>query len=200
MPTNTYLRHNNGMVQETRTVEISTGAMDASGIPNLNAAGVLDLSIVNGKNASAGAGDAGKVVALDGAGRIDVSMLPVGLTVEALSVTASETIAAGDWCNLWNSSGLKVRKADAAAAGRRAHCYAPAGIANGAAGTVYFEGANTGVSGRTPGAMQWLSATTPGLATETAPAAPAAAFSQIIGTATSATAVNFCPLEPINLV
>ena len=69
---------------------------------------------------SAGAGDSGKIIALDAAGRIDNSMMPVGIGTDSGAVTASENLSAGDFVNIWNSTGAKVRKADATTAGKRA--------------------------------------------------------------------------------
>lgn len=198
MATTVYMRQISGVMTEVRTVETSAGAGDASKIPNLNAAGVLGLTIVNGVQASAGSGDAGKVAALDSAGRLDITMMPVGVSTEAVSVVAAETIAAGDYGNLHNASGtLKVRKADNSN-NRPANCFALAGIASAATGTVYLEGTNTGLSARTLGAIQYLGVA--GAAVEAA-GLPTAAGSivQILGTATSATAANFEPEPPITL-
>src|SRR5512143_1765954 len=70
---------------------------------------------------SAGAGDAGKIPALDAAGRLDNSMMPVGLGAETDVITTSEALSAGDFVNIWASTGTKVRKADATTAGKEAH-------------------------------------------------------------------------------
>jgi hypothetical protein len=155
------------------------------------------LTEVASNNSSAGAGDAGKIVALDATGRIDVTMMPVGIAADTSTVQASETIAAGDFVNIWNSGGARVRKADATTAGKEAHGFALAGITSGASGPVYFEGRNTGVTGQTIGANVFLS-TTPGLATATAPSA-AGNVVQRLGVAISATEINFEPQPPITL-
>lgn len=138
--------------------------------------------------ASAGAGDAGKIVALDATGKLDNSMMPVGIGDDTQVITASEALNAGDFVNVHNSSGAKVRKADASTSGKEAHGFVLAGVANGAAATVYFEGTNTQVSGQTPGPV-FLS-TTPGQATPTAPST-AGQVVQPIGVATSTTTINF---------
>ena len=70
---------------------------------------------------SAGAGDDGKLVALDSAGKLDNSVMPVGIGADTAAITASEALAAGDLVNIWNSSGFKVRKADATTPGKEAH-------------------------------------------------------------------------------
>lgn len=137
---------------------------------------------------SAGAGDAGEIVALDAAGKLDNSVMPVGIGADTASITASEALSAGDLVNIHNSTGAKVRKADAATAGKEAHGFVIAAVSNGAAATVYFEGTNAFVTGLTPG-PQYLS-TTAGIATATAPSASGNVV-QRVGVATSATALNF---------
>lgn len=137
---------------------------------------------------SAGAGDSGKIPGLDAAGRIDSSMMPVGIGADTQVITASEALAAGDFVNVWNSTGAKVRKADATTAGKKADGFVLASVSSSGSATVYFEGTNTAVSGLTPG-PQYL-ATTAGTATGTAPSG-SGNVSQSIGTATSATTLNF---------
>jgi hypothetical protein len=155
------------------------------------------ISEVLAAAASAGAGDAGKIVALDGTGRIDSTMMPVGIGAETVTITTSEALAAGDFVNIHVSSGTKVRKADATAAGKEAHGFVLASSASGASATVYLEGTNTGLTGLTAGATQFL-ATTAGGRTETAPSTTGQVV-QIIGTAISATAMTFEPNDAITL-
>lgn len=145
---------------------------------------------------SAGAGDAGKIPALDGAGRWDSSMMPVGLGADTASITSSEALAAGDLVNVWNSTGAKVRKADATVAGKEAHGFVLSAVSSGALATVYFEGTNTGVTGLTPG-VNYLS-TTAGTATATAPSGSGNVV-QRVGFATATTALNFDASPPIVL-
>jgi hypothetical protein len=145
---------------------------------------------------SAGAGDAGKIPALDASGRIDNSMMPTGIGADTAAITASEALAAGDLVNVWNSSGAKVRKADATTAGKEAHGFVLAAVSSGATATVYFEGSNTQVTGLTPG-VQYLS-TTPGTASSTAPSGSGNVV-QRVGFATAATALNFDSGTPIVL-
>jgi len=90
-----------------------------------------------------------------------------------------------------------VRKADASAAGKEAMGFVLAAVANAAAATVYFEGTDTQVSGQTAGPV-YLSPTTPGAGTATAPSA-AGQVVQRVGYATSATTVNFNAGLPIVL-
>lgn len=147
--------------------------------------------------ASAGAGDAGKVVALDAAGRLDNSMLPVGIGADTASIVSSESLAAGNYVNVWNDAGTaKVRKADATISGKEAHGFVLSAVTAPAVATVYFEGTNTAVTGQTAGVV-YLS-TTAGVAAATAPAG-AGNVVQRIGFAVSATAVNFSSNQPIVL-
>lgn len=139
---------------------------------------------------SAGAGDSGKIPALDSTGRLSTSMMPVGVAADTASIGSSENLVAGDFVNIWNEAGTaKVRKADAATAGKEAHGFVLAAVTSPAAATVYFEGQNTQVSGQTPGVV-FLSATTPGVATATAPSGSGNII-QTVGIATSATSINF---------
>jgi hypothetical protein len=221
-----FLKNVSGAITEEATVQTSAGAGDSGKVPNLNGSGVLDLSITNGKNTSAGAGDsgklaalnasgvldstivnskntsagagdAGKIVALDSSGRIDSTMMPVGVGADTATITTSEALSAGDWVNVWNSTGAKVRKADATTAGKEAHGFVLVGVGSSASATVYFEGTNTAVTGQTPGPV-FLS-TTAGAGTTTAPSG-AGNVVQRIGFATSATSVNFQSQTPITLV
>lgn len=146
---------------------------------------------------SAGAGDAGKIPALDASGRLDDSMMPVGIAADTASIPASESLAAGDFVNIWNDVGVtKVRKADATTAGKEAHGFVLAAVTAPANATVYFEGTNTQVTGATGGTVYL--ATTAGGFTGTAPSA-AGNVVQKIGVAVSATAINFEGKEPIVL-
>jgi hypothetical protein len=139
---------------------------------------------------SAGAGDAGKIPALDSSGRLDNSMLPVGIGADTATIAASEALAAGDFVNVWNSTGAKVRKADATTAGKEAHGFVLSAVSSGANATVYFEGTNTAVTGATPGPVYL--ATTAGTAAGSSPSG-SGNVSQRIGVAVSATAINFEP-------
>ena len=161
------------------------------------------LRLVNGVlteifsvQASAGAGNAGDLVSLDDSGRIDNSMMPVGIGADTSTISASETLAAGDWVNVWNNSGAKVRKADATTAGKEAHGFVLAAVTSGNPATVYFEGTNTQVSGQTPGPV--FLQTTAGTGGATIPNASGNVV-QHIGVAVSATAVNFERGAPVTL-
>jgi hypothetical protein len=221
LSTKKFIKNNAGVLTEEAALTTSAGAGDADKLPALNASGILDDTIINASatssankvvkqtaegiiapavlNAtasSAGAGDAAKVVQLDGAGRIDSTMMPVGIGADTASITASENLAAGDFVNIHNSTGVKVRKADATTAGKEAHGFVLGAITSGNPGTVYFEGTNTAVSGATAGVVYL--ATTAGGFTATAPSGSGNAV-QRVGVAVSTTAINFEPHPPVIL-
>ncbi len=138
---------------------------------------------------SAGAGDSGKIPGLNGSGVLDNSFLPPGIGADTAAITASEALSAGDLVNIHNSSGPKVRKADASTSGKEAHGFVLAAVSNGASATVYFEGTNNQVSSLTAGVL-YLSDTTPGGTTSTAPSGSGKVV-QRVGFATATTALNF---------
>lgn len=137
---------------------------------------------------STGVTEAGKIVALDANGKLDNTLMPTGIGADTKILTASEALAAGDFVNIHNSTGAKVRKADATTVGKEAHGFVLAAVSNGASATVYFEGTNNQVSGATPGVV-FLSTTAGGF-TSTAPSTTGN-VTQKIGIAISATEINF---------
>lgn len=210
-----------GTLTEEAALVTSAGAGDAHRIPALNASGLIDdtmmnasaassanavvkqtaagiiaPAVLNAKNTSAGAGDAGKIAQLDAAGRLDSTMMPVGVGADTASITTSEAVAAGDFINIWNSSGAKARKADATVSGKEAHGFVLVGASSGASATVYFEGQNTAVTGQTPGPV-FLS-TTAGTAAAAAPSGSGNVV-QKLGTAISTTTIVFEANDPIVL-
>lgn len=137
---------------------------------------------------SAGAGDAGKIPAVDSTGKLDLSLMPTGIGADTAVITASENLAAGDLVNVWDSTGFKVRKADATTAGKEAHGFVLSAVTSGNPATVYFIGSNDQVTGLSPG-PQFLQ-TTAGTADATAPSGSGNVV-QRVGVATSATVLNF---------
>lgn len=158
------------------------------------------LQLINGyateveaNTTSTGAGDAGKLVALDASGRIDDSMMPVGIGADTALIEASENLDAGDFVNIHDSSGAKVRKADAstASAGEIAHGFVLNNVTSGNDATVYFEGPNTALTGLTPGVTYVLSHSTPGGVVALASASTTAGHAlQILGVAVAADTIN----------
>jgi len=222
MATAKFIKNNAGTLTEESAVTTSAGAGDSGKVPALNASGVLDSTIVNSKTTSAGAGDSGKLPALnasgilddsiinasatsaankiaklDGSGRLAMGLLPVGVGADTVTLTTSETIASGDLVNIWDSTGAKVRKADATIAGKEAHGFVLVGGASGATVDVYFEGSNTAMTGLVAG-KRYLS-TTAGTSAATAPSGTGNVV-QLVGFATSTTSMNFQSGTPVTLV
>ena len=188
------IKNNAGTLTEETTLTTSAGAGDANKVPALNASGVLDPTLLNATVSTS----PNKMVQLDGAGKLDVTVMPTGIGADTASILASEALAAGDLVNVWNNAGTaNMRKADASTSGKEAHGFVLAAVSNGASGTAYFEGSNTQQTGLTPG-VQFLSATTPGKATNVAPTG-AGKIVQRVGLATSATSFNFESGDPIVL-
>jgi hypothetical protein len=148
---------------------------------------------------SAGAGDAGKLVALGADGRIDESMMPTGIGADVAVIEASENLAAGDYVTIHNSTGAKVRKADASdGAAGQAHGFVKNNVTSGQNATVYFEGTNAGLSTLTPGATYVLSHSVPGGVVALGSASSTAGhILQVLGVATSATEINTEIAKPI---
>jgi hypothetical protein len=137
---------------------------------------------------STGAGDAGKIISADSTGKLDVTFMPTGFAADTAVLVASESLAAGEFVNIYNDTGTaKCRLADATTSGKQAHGFVLATVTNGSNATVYFEGTNNQVSGAVAGNV-FLSDTAGGFLT-TAPTG-IGKINQLIGVATSATSIN----------
>lgn len=148
---------------------------------------------------SAGAGNAGDIVALDAAGLLDITMMPAGVGANTKTLAASEALSAGDFVNVWDDSSTpKMRKADGSAAGKEANGFVLAAVESAAEGTCYLTGVNNQLTGLTGGTVYYLSEATPGAATGTAPST-ATNIVQRLGKAVSATELSFEPSDPITL-
>jgi hypothetical protein len=138
---------------------------------------------------SAGAADGAKIVQLDAGGKLDITLFPTGIGADAVTILASEAIAAGAWVNVYNNAGTaNVRNAIASGPGFKAFGYVKSAVASGASATVFFDDVNDSLSGLTPG-EQYLSSTVPGAGTATAPSA-SGKIVQKLGVATSTTSVH----------
>lgn len=147
---------------------------------------------------SSGVADAGKIPALDSEGRISTSMMPVGIFPDTRSIVIGEALSANDLVNVYDDAGTpKVRKADAAN-GRRATGFVLTGGLVGATAVVYFEGSLSGGTSLTIGAPVFLSASTAGRFTSTAPSG-SGQLVQEVGVAISATEISFEPQRPVVL-
>lgn len=189
-----------GVLAELATIATSAGAADADKIPATDAAGRLDATFMPGGapvNTSAGAGDAGKLPKLDAAGKLDNTMMPTGVGADSQSITASENLTAGP-VNVWDDGGtLKVRKADATAAGKEANGFVTGAVTSGQPATVYFDGTMTGLTGLTLGADYFLSDTAGGYVTT--PPTGTGKIVQRVGKALSTTTMSFQPSNPVTL-
>ena len=146
--------------------------------------------LVTAISSSAGAGDANKIIATDSTGKIDSTLFPTGLGAETVSMTASENLSAGHFVNVWLDSGTpKVRKADASN-GRDANGFVLAAVTSGNAATVYQMGNNNQLSSLTADTLYYLSATTAGTPTATAPSTSGQII-QELGTAFSSSSIPF---------
>lgn len=145
---------------------------------------------------SSGAPDANRLVATGSDGYLDPTLLPPGID-DAKTIVASEAIAASDLINVWDDAGTpKVRKADASSYSKRAMGYALDSIALAASGRVRLDGLVTGLAGLTIGAKYFLSGSTPGATTITAPTTTGYIV-QPVGEALSATELSFERGEPV---
>lgn len=189
-----FLINNAGVATEQPALTTSAGAADANKLPALNASGILDDTIVNASTTSA----ADVIIKAGADGKMDTSFLPSGVGAATESIVASEALSAGSFVNIWDNAGTSnVRLADASTSGKEANGYVLAAVSSGAVATVYFSDTNTQVTSLTVG-VQYLSATTPGAATSTAPTG-SGQLVQILGKAISATKLVFQPGMPIVL-
>lgn len=106
-----------------------------------------------------------------------------------LTVTVSETIAAGALINLYSNGGvLNVRNADQTSTSKKAHGFALTGASSGTISVCIGDGPITGLSGLTLGTEYFLS--TVGAVTATPPST-ATYISQYVGIASSSTVLQF---------
>jgi acyl dehydratase len=139
---------------------------------------------------SAGVADANKIVQTDGSGKLDATLMPAGIGAATESMVAFEALAAGDFVNIYLNTGVRnARKADASN-GRVAHGFVTASVASSASATVILQGTNTALTGLTIGSRYFLSPSAAGTATLTSPTASGHTI-QVLGTAVTATSINF---------
>lgn len=195
-----FLINDAGTLAEKATVAASAGAADVDKIPSLNAAGVLDPTILNGTATSAGAADGGKTLILTAGGTIDPTMMPAGVGPSTTNIMASEALSSGDMVNIYDNAGVaNCRLSDGSTVGKEAHGFVLAACAAGVAAAVYFDGTNDQCVGLTPG-VQYLHAANPGKTTGAAGIPVGAGKTlQRVGLATSATSFNFEANNPIKL-
>lgn len=111
------------------------------------------IAAITGIVTSAGAANDGDFVALDASGKFDLSVMPVGIGPDTKVLPVSEVagLGVGDYVNIFDDGGVEsVRLADNSN-GRAAHGFVKSAAADGANATIYFEGANTDLSGLVSG-------------------------------------------------
>jgi hypothetical protein len=118
-----------------------------------------------------------------------------GLGDATVEAAAGAALVAGDYVQLYNDAGLKARPADASL-NRPADGYVLANVDSAATATVYLSGINTGLAGRTVGALLYLS--TAGDVAETAPTT-SGYIVQELGRALSATSAAFARQHTVQL-
>lgn len=183
-----------GVKRLIAAITTSAGVADAEKIVATDTTGRLADSIMNAATTGASI-----VVKTKADGLLDNSIMPTGVGADTASIVASEALAAGDFVNIWDNAGVaNVRKADAAAEGKRAHGFVLSAFALSATALVYFEGRNTQLATLTIGATYYLSAATPGTVSTTAPAT-AGNVVQVVGAAYNATSINVECSEPVTL-
>ena len=116
----------------------------------------------------------------------------ISAVIPTAVIVATEGLASGAICNIYSSSGAKVRNANAADLSKPGNAFVLASVTNGANAALYFTGQIiTGLSGLTPGATYWLD--TAGGAITATPPSISGNGTQSIGVALSATTLLFNP-------
>lgn len=144
---------------------------------------------------STGAPDASKLVQTNAAGKLDESLLNID---PVQTMTASENLSARAMVNVHDSTGPKIRNADAASA---IPCdgFIESAILSAASGNVEFARGNivSGFAGLTVAATYFLDPAVPGGIITPIPAYTPGQIQQVIGKALSATELLFAPEAPI---
>ena len=136
-----------------------------------------------------GATDANKVPQLDENGQLKQAMMPTGIAADIFTGTGSGVLTASMLVSIIDSSGPKIVAADNSNT-RPALGYVTAGFADGDTVTAYKYGTISGFTGLTTGGKVFLS--TVGGITQTP---PTSGISQVIGTASSTTQIEFDPQQ-----
>lgn len=141
---------------------------------------------------STGAPDASKMVQTDANGKWDQSLMPTGIAPDQKTANANGAISARDLIYM-EAAGTWARATAAAGTPKEATAWATSSVLTGAALVGQDEGIIPGFSGLTPGAAYFLSDTTPGgILIDPGPVG-SGKIAQYVGTALSATELNFEP-------
>jgi hypothetical protein len=139
------------------------------------------VKLASALQASLGLSSANQIIATDDAGKLDPSFLPAGVEIQTISAVASEALAAGDFVNVYDDAGTtKVRLADASDVNKIALGFVLEAVAQDGVASVYTKGYNNLVVGA-ENTKYFLSDSTPGAASTSAPADVAGSFQQVLG-------------------
>lgn len=139
------------------------------------------IQLVSAITSSAGGADGNKVVATGSDGKLDSSLFPAGVEIQTETATATESLTAGDFVNIYDNNGTaSVRKAIGNDPDKICNGFVLSGYANTATATIYTKGVNTQISA-TEGVKSYLSTTSAGDSTETAPTDTSGHFQQVLG-------------------
>lgn len=132
-------------------------------------------------NTSTGVTDANKILSTNSLGQIDASFMPAGVEIQVEPAVATEDLVAGNFVNIYDNGGTpSVRKAIANDVDKIANGFILTNTLTGETADVFTKGVNTSLAS-TEGLQYYLSATTAGLGTLTAPAQTAGNFLQVLG-------------------
>jgi hypothetical protein len=138
-------------------------------------------TLVSAISTSTGATDANKIFMTNSSGKIDASFMPSGVEIQVETANATEDLTSGNFVNIYDNAGTPaVRKAIANDVDKIANGFVLASVLTGANATIYTKGVNTSLAS-TEGLKYYLSATTAGLGTTTAPAQTVGNFQQTLG-------------------
>lgn len=138
-------------------------------------------TLVTAISASTGATDANKIFMTNASGQIDASFMPPGVEIQVETAIATEDLTSGNFVNIYDNGGVpSVRKAIANDVDKPANGFILASVLTGGNASIYTKGVNTALPS-TEGVVYYLSATTAGLGTTTAPAQTVGNFQQVLG-------------------
>jgi hypothetical protein len=137
--------------------------------------------LVSAITTSLGSGDANKIIATDSNGKIHSSFMPTGVEIQVETAIATEDLTDGNFVNIYDNGGTpSVRKGIANDVNKLVKGFVLANFLIGDTVTIYTKGVNTSITADVD-AVYFLSATTAGLATTTAPAQTVGNFQQTLG-------------------
>lgn len=143
-----------------------------------------------------GSASAYEIPLCDVNGLLPLSFMPTGVGPDTSQMVASEALSAGAMVNVWSNSGTQnARNADNSSTSKITTGVVIAAVASAGTATVYYSGILNGLSGLTPGATYFLGAAG---AITLAPPTSSGTVTQIVGTAISATQLQFAPQAQIN--